>query len=59
MFLFAALLSLLVALQVSFASPIVHVHSSRAVAYFSPADGGGSQLDDAGDGFGEPLNVGT
>ncbi|EJD03385.1 uncharacterized protein FOMMEDRAFT_146952 [Fomitiporia mediterranea MF3/22] len=29
----------------------------RAVAFFDPADGGGSMLDDAGDGLGEPLNV--
>ncbi|KAI0330144.1 hypothetical protein GY45DRAFT_1324025 [Cubamyces sp. BRFM 1775] len=29
----------------------------RASAYFNPADGGGSMLIDAGNGFGEPLNV--
>ncbi|KZS89035.1 hypothetical protein SISNIDRAFT_475843 [Sistotremastrum niveocremeum HHB9708] len=29
----------------------------KAVAYYSPASGGGSMLDNAGDGFGEPLNV--
>ncbi|KAF8577754.1 hypothetical protein K439DRAFT_1655028 [Ramaria rubella] len=51
----AALLSLQVAL--SFAIPSSHVHDPRAVAFFVPANGGGSQLDDAGDGFGEPLNV--
>lgn len=29
----------------------------RAVAYFNPLDGGGSLLDDTGNGLGEPLNV--
>lgn len=29
----------------------------RAVAYFSPLDGGGSMLDVAGTNVGEPLNV--
>jgi len=29
----------------------------RAVAFVAPAQGGGSQLDDAGNGLGEPLNV--
>jgi len=29
----------------------------RAEAFVSPAQGGGSQLDDAGNGLGEPLNV--
>lgn len=27
------------------------------VAYYNPANGGGSMLDNAGDGLGEPLNV--
>ena len=31
--------------------------SKRAEAFANPADGGGSMLTDAGDGFGEPLNV--
>lgn len=29
----------------------------RSVAYYNPTAGGGSMLDDAGDGLGEPLNV--
>ncbi|KAH9939182.1 hypothetical protein B0H21DRAFT_41100 [Amylocystis lapponica] len=29
----------------------------QAAAYYNPASGGGSMLDDAGDGYGEPLNV--
>lgn len=29
----------------------------RAVAFFNPVDGGGSMLDDTGNGLGEPLNV--
>ncbi|KAF9227474.1 hypothetical protein BS17DRAFT_467164 [Gyrodon lividus] len=29
----------------------------RGVAYYNPTLGGGSMLDDAGDGYGEPLNV--
>lgn len=29
----------------------------RSVAYYDPAAGGGSMLDNAGDGLGEPLNV--
>lgn len=29
----------------------------RATALFDPVNGGGSWLDNAGDGFGEPLNV--
>lgn len=32
-------------------------HDKRAVAYYNPADGGGSMLDNAGGGLGEPLNV--
>lgn len=36
--------------------PVLHVRCS--VAYYSPTAGGGSMLDDAGDGLGEPLNVG-
>lgn len=28
-----------------------------AVPFFTPAAGGGSQLDDAGNGLGEPMNV--
>ncbi|VDC05251.1 unnamed protein product [Peniophora sp. CBMAI 1063] len=36
----------------AFASPI-----KRATAYFNPADGGGSMLDVAGTGVGEPMNV--
>ncbi|KAH8119602.1 hypothetical protein DFH11DRAFT_1501170 [Phellopilus nigrolimitatus] len=38
------------------ASAILQTCAS-AVDFFSPAAGGGSMLDDAGDGFGEPLNV--
>lgn len=29
----------------------------RGVAYYDPTAGGGSMLDNAGDGYGEPLNV--
>ncbi|TFK53859.1 hypothetical protein OE88DRAFT_1710972 [Heliocybe sulcata] len=29
----------------------------RAAAYYAPSAGGGSELDNAGDGYGEPLNV--
>ena len=35
------------------ASPMM----KRATAFFNPVNGGGSWLDNAGDGFGEPLNV--
>ncbi|KZT39075.1 hypothetical protein SISSUDRAFT_1061472 [Sistotremastrum suecicum HHB10207 ss-3] len=48
--------SALIALQTigfALASPL----QPRAVAYYPPASGGGSMLDNAGDGFGEPLNV--
>ena len=31
----------------------------RAVAFFAPNANGGTELDDAGDGLGEPLNVST
>ncbi|KZT18505.1 hypothetical protein NEOLEDRAFT_1184215 [Neolentinus lepideus HHB14362 ss-1] len=31
--------------------------AKRAVAYYAPSAGGGSELDDAGSGGGEPLNV--
>jgi hypothetical protein len=27
------------------------------IAYFNPTTGGGSMLENAGDGYGEPLNV--
>jgi hypothetical protein len=33
------------------------LHVRRSVAYYNPTAGGGSMLDDAGDGLGEPLNV--
>ncbi|KAF8492306.1 hypothetical protein JB92DRAFT_3003418 [Gautieria morchelliformis] len=55
MLLFASLLSFQVAL--GFVIPNPHIRSSGAVPFFIPADGGGSQLDNAGNGFGEPLNV--
>ena len=29
----------------------------RSVDYYDPTANGGSMLDDAGDGYGEPLNV--
>lgn len=35
------------------ASPMM----KRAIPFFNPVQGGGSWLDNAGDGFGEPLNV--
>ncbi|KAF8504236.1 hypothetical protein BU17DRAFT_58249 [Hysterangium stoloniferum] len=51
----AALLSFpLLAVGLSTPGPNLH---SRAVAFVVPADNGGSQLDDAGNGLGEPLNV--
>ena len=31
--------------------------NKRAAPYFNPALGGGSMFADAGDGFGEPMNV--
>lgn len=31
--------------------------SKRAVSFFAPIAGGGSELDDAGSGVGEPMNV--
>ena len=37
------------------AGPLV----KRAAAYYNPADNGGSMLTNAGDGYGEPLNVRT
>ncbi|TCD61905.1 hypothetical protein EIP91_007719 [Steccherinum ochraceum] len=37
---------------------VVYARSSKAtLAFFNPVDGGGSWLDDANDGLGEPLNV--
>jgi len=37
--------------------PAANGLARRAVAFVSPAEGGGSQLDNAGNGLGEPLNV--
>lgn len=36
---------------------VAGVVKRAGVAYYSPANGGGSMLDNAGDGLGEPLNV--
>ena len=39
---------------------VVASHTPRSgsgVAYYDPHDGGGSMLDNAGYGYGEPLNV--
>ncbi|KZT39076.1 hypothetical protein SISSUDRAFT_1046137 [Sistotremastrum suecicum HHB10207 ss-3] len=49
----------IVALQATaFATPLASPLDSRAsVAFTPPAQGGGSMLDDAGNGLGEPLNV--
>ena len=47
---------LLVPLFVSSIALGAAVHK-RAAPYFDPALGGGSMLADAGDGFGEPMNV--
>lgn len=54
---FLVLLSLQVAR--GFPNAVSHVHSPRAVAFVPPVEGNGSQLDDAGNGLGEPMNVGT
>lgn len=52
-----AVLSVLLAQAVfSFAVPTESL-VERAVAYYNPYDNGGSMLDDAGSGGGEPLNV--
>ncbi|KAJ3728794.1 hypothetical protein C8R42DRAFT_707084 [Lentinula raphanica] len=37
--------------------PLVPTYAFASVDFYSPLLGGGSMLDDAGDGFGEPLNV--
>ncbi|KAJ4488405.1 hypothetical protein J3R30DRAFT_3435633 [Lentinula aciculospora] len=37
--------------------PMVPTYAYSSVDFYSPLLGGGSMLDDAGDGFGEPLNV--
>jgi hypothetical protein len=50
-----ALLSFpLLALGLTITRPNLH---SRSVAFANPADGGGSQFDDAGNGLGEPFYV--
>lgn len=42
----------------SLCSTLVLAHpTKRAVAFFPPVDGGGSQLDSAAPPLGEPLNV--
>lgn len=38
-------------------TPMVPTYAYSNVDFYSPLLGGGSMLDDAGDGFGEPLNV--
>ena len=48
-------LALLVAASSVSAGPLAR----RGVAYYDPADNGGSMLTNAGDGYGEPLNVRT
>lgn len=48
-------LALLAAASCVSAGPLV----KRAAAYYNPADNGGSMLTNAGDGYGEPLNVCT
>ncbi|KAI0964112.1 hypothetical protein AcW1_001009 [Taiwanofungus camphoratus] len=51
-------LPLLAVAAALFASPaLAGLISKRAVAYYDPTDNGGSMLDNAGDGYGEPLNV--
>jgi len=51
------LLGTLATLPAAIAS-VVYTRSSKATkAFFNPVDGGGSWLDDAGVGVGEPLNV--
>jgi len=47
----------LVALALGAASSPLEKRSSAAVAFFNPAAGGGSMLDNAGSGGGEPMNV--
>jgi len=37
--------------------PSLAIVNQRGIAYFNPTTGGGSMLIDAGDGYGEPLNV--
>ena len=46
------LIALLVHATIVLATPV-----KRATAFFNPADGGGSMLDVAGVGVGEPMNV--
>jgi len=41
----------------AFAGVIANGMQKRAVAYYDPTANGGSMLDNAGDGLGEPLNV--
>jgi hypothetical protein len=48
-----ALLSLLVCAGGVLATPM----AKRATAFFNPSAGGGSMLDNAGGGLGEPMNV--
>lgn len=50
---FTVLLTAFAALALAAPSP----RSSAAVAYFDPTAGGGSWLDVAGTGVGEPMNV--
>lgn len=47
-----ALFALLVYAALAIATPV-----KRATAFFNPTDGGGSLLDVAGVGVGEPMNV--
>ncbi|KAI5114719.1 hypothetical protein M0805_006933, partial [Coniferiporia weirii] len=54
----SVLISGLIALRSVYALQAVHaIPDTEAVAFFNPTDGGGSLLDDAGGGLGEPLNV--
>jgi len=50
-------LSLLKVTALSLQPPMVPTYAYDSVDFFSPLLGGGSMLDNAGDGYGEPLNV--
>ena len=52
-----ALRGIFVATIVSFFRLGSALYVRQGVAYYNPTAGGGSMLDNAGDGYGEPLNV--
>jgi len=50
-------LARLLAAAIALSAPASAMYAKRAVAFFPPTAGGGSELDDAGTGVGEPMNV--